>query len=181
MRKFSMFQITETKMHTLLCGLIAIAVSSCKVDTTDPPLGPPYFTRGEAYTAFHSAFLERGNGTEDKIYTISLFEEYYTSMPEGDTPDAVIVYTKPESIEEPWILDKIMVNIPNADPFEFIPTGSNPSGESHSFSFYIKANTTSLTVVQHLRLDADCIYFGFGGSFCLTDTTYPFVGKFLAE
>lgn len=176
-----MFQITETKMHTLLCGLIAIAVSSCKVDTTDPALGPPYFTRGEAYTAFHSAFLERGNGTEDNIYTISLFEEYYTSMPEGDTPDAVIVYTKPESIEEHWILDKIMVNIPNSEPFEFIPTGANPSGESHSFSFYIKANTTSLTVVQHLRLDADCIYFGFGGSFCLTDTTYPFVGKYLSE
>ena len=176
-----MFQITETKIHTLLCGLIAIAVSSCKVDTTDPPIGPPNFTRGEAYTAFHSAFLERGNGTEDKIYTISLFEEYYTSMPEGDTPDAVIVYTKPESIEEPWILDKIMVNIPNADPFEFIPTGANPSGESHSFSFHIRASSTLLTVEQHLRLDADCIYFGFNGSFCLTDTTYPFVGKFLYD
>ena len=102
-------------------------------------------------------------------------------MPEGDTPDAVIVYIKPESIEDHWILDKIMVNIPNTEPFEFIPTGVNPSGESHSFSFYIKANTTSLTVVQHLRLDADCIYFGFGGSFCLTDTTYPFVGKNLSE
>ena len=176
-----MFQITETKIHTMLCGLIAIAVSSCKVDTTDPPLGPPYFTRGEAYTAFHSAFLERGNGTEDNIYTISLFEEYYTTMPEGDTPDAVIVYTKPESIEEHWILDKILVNIPNAEPFEFIPTGSNPSGESHCFSFYIKASSTSLTVVQHLRLDADSIYFGFGGSFCLTDTTYPFVGKLLYD
>ena len=177
-----MFQITETKIHTLLCGLIAIAVSSCKVDTTDPPLGPPYFTRGEAYTAFHSAFLERGNGTDDGSgYTILLFEEYYTTMPEGDTPDAVIVYTKPESIEEHWILDKILVNIPNAEPFEFIPTGSNPSGESHCFSFYIKASSTSLTVVQHLRLDADCIYFGFSGSFCLTDTTYPFVGKNLSE
>lgn len=176
-----MFQITETKRHALLCGLIAIAVSSCKVDTTDPALGPPYFTHGEAYTAFHSAFLERGNGTEDNIYTISLFEEYYTTMPEGDTPDAVIVYIKPESIEDHWILDKIMVNIPNTEPFEFIPTGSNPSGESHSFSFYIKASSTSLTVVQHLRLDADCIYFGFSGLFCLTDTTYPFVGKFLSE
>ena len=176
-----MFQITETKIHTLLCGLIAIAVSSCKVDTTDPPIGPPNFTRGEAYTAFHSAFLERGNGTEDNIYTISLFEEYYTTMPEGDTPDAVIVYTKPESIEEPWILDKIMVNIPNTEPFEFIPTGSNPSGESHSFSFHIRASSTLLTVEQHLRLDADCIYFGFNGSFCLTDTTYPFVGKNLSE
>ena len=176
-----MFQITETKMHTLLCGLIAIAVSSCKVDTTDPPIGPPNFTRGEAYTAFHSAFLETGNGTEDGIYTISLFEEYYTTMPEGDTPDAVIVYTKPESIEEHWILDKIMVNIPNAEPFEFIPTGANPSGESHSFSFHIRASSTLLTVEQHLRLDADCIYFGFNGSFCLTDTTYPFVGKFLFD
>ena len=176
-----MFQITETKIHTLLCGLIAIAVSSCKVDTTDPPLGPPYFTRGEAYTAFHSAFLERGNGTEDNIYTISLFEEYYTTMPEGDTPDAVIVYTKPESIEEHWILDKILVNIPNAEPFEFIPIGANPSGESHSFSFHIRASSTSLIVEQHLRLDADCIYFGFSGLFCLTDTTYPFVGKNLSE
>ena len=176
-----MFQITETKIHTLLCGLIAIAVSSCKVDTTDPPIGPPNFTRGEAYTAFHSAFLERGNGTDDSVYIISLFEEYYTTMPEGDTPDAVIVYTKPESIEEPWILDKIMVNIPNADPFEFIPTGSNPSGESHSFSFYIEVSSTSLIVEQHLRLDADCIYFGFSGLFCLTDTTYPFVGKFLYD
>ena len=176
-----MFQITETKIHTLLCGLIAIAVSSCKVDTTDPPIGPPNFTRGEAYTAFHSAFLERGNGTEDNIYTISLFEEYYTTMPEGDTPDAVIVYTKPESIEEHWILDKIMVNIPNAEPFEFIPTGADPSGESHSFSFHIKASSTFVTIEQHLRLDADCIYFGFCGSFSLTDTTYPFVGKFLSE
>ena len=176
-----MFQITETKIHTLLCGLIAIAVSSCKVDTTDPPLGPPYFTRGEAYTAFHSAFLERGNGTEDNIYTISLFEEYYTTMPEGDTPDAVIVYTKPESIEEHWILDKILVNIPNAEPFEFIPIGANPSGESHSFSFHIRASSTSLIVEQHLRLDADCIYFGFSGLFCLTDTTYPFVGKLLYD
>ena len=176
-----MFQITETKRHALLCGLIAIAVSSCKVDTTDPILGPPYFAQGGLYTRFHSAFLERGNGTEDKIYTISLFEEYYTSMPEGDTPDAVIVYTKPESIEDHWILDKIMVNIPNTEPFEFIPTGSNPSGESHSFSFYIKASSTSLIVEQHLRLDADCIYFGFSGLFCLTDTTYPFVGKFLYD
>ena len=176
-----MFQITETKIHTLLCGLIAIAVSSCKVDTTDPPIGPPNFTRGEAYTAFHSAFLERGNGTEDNIYTISLFEEYYTTMPEGDTPDAVIVYTKPESIEEHWILDKILVNIPNAEPFEFIPIGANPSGESHSFSFHIRASSTSLIVEQHLRLDADCIYFGFSGLFCLTDTTYPFVGKNLSE
>ena len=176
-----MFQITETKIHTLLCGLIAIAVSSCKVDTTDPPIGPPNFTRGEAYTAFHSAFLERGNGTEDNIYTISLFEEYYTTMPEGDTPDAVIVYTKPESIEEHWILDKILVNIPNAEPFEFIPIGANPSGESHSFSFHIRASSTSLIVEQHLRLDADCIYFGFSGLFCLTDTTYPFVGKLLYD
>ena len=176
-----MFQITETKIHTLLCGLIAIAVSSCKVDTTDPPIGPPNFTRGEAYTAFHSAFLERGNGTEDNIYTISLFEEYYTTMPEGDTPDAVIVYTKPESIEEHWILDKILVNIPNAEPFEFIPIGANPSGESHSFSFHIRASSTSLIVEQHLRLDADCIYFGFSGLFCLTDATYPFVGKNLSE
>ena len=176
-----MFQITETKIHTLLCGLIAIAVSSCKVDTTDPPIGPPNFTHGEAYTAFHSSFLETGNGAEDNIYTISLFEEYYTTMPEGDTPDAVIVYTKPESIEEPWILDKIMVNIPNAEPFEFIPTGANPSGESHSFSFYIKESSTTLIVEQHLRLDADCIYFGFSGLFCLTDTTYPFVGKFLHD
>ena len=176
-----MFQITETKIHTLLCGLIAIAVSSCKVDTTDPPIGPPNFTRGEAYTAFHSAFLERGNGTEDNIYTISLFEEYYTTMPEGDTPDAVIVYTKPESIEEHWILDKILVNIPNAEPFEFIPIGANPSGESHSFSFHIRASSTSLIVEQHLRLDADCIYFGFSGLFCLTDTTYPFVGKLLND
>ena len=176
-----MFQITETKIHTLLCGLIAIAVSSCKVDTIDPPIGPPNFTRGEAYTAFHSAFLERGNGTEDNIYTISLFEEYYTTMPEGDTPDAVIVYTKPESIEDHWILDKILVNIPNAEPFEFIPTGANPSGESHSFSFHIRASSTSLIVEQHLRLDADCIYFGFSGLFCLTDTTYPFVGKLLYD
>ena len=176
-----MSRITETKIHTLLCGLIAIAVSSCKVDTTDPPLGPPNFTRGEAYTAFHSAFLERGNGTEDNIYTISLFEEYYTTMPEGDTPDAVIVYTKPESIEEHWILDKILVNIPNAEPFEFIPIGANPSGESHSFSFHIRASSTSLIVEQHLRLDADCIYFGFSGLFCLTDTTYPFVGKLLYD
>ena len=176
-----MFQITETKIHTLLCGLIAIAVSSCKVDTTDPPIGPPNFTRGEAYTAFHSAFLERGNGTEDNIYTISLFEEYYTTMPEGDTPDAVIVYSKPESIEDHWILDKILVNIPNAEPFEFIPIGANPSGESHSFSFHIRASSTSLIVEQHLRLDADCIYFGFSGLFCLTDTTYPFVGKLLYD
>ena len=176
-----MFQITETKIHTLLCGLIAIAVSSCKVDTIDPPIGPPNFTRGEAYTAFHSAFLERGNGTEDNIYTISLFEEYYTTMPEGDTPDAVIVYTKPESIEDHWILDKILVNIPNAEPFEFIPIGANPSGESHSFSFHIRASSTSLIVEQHLRLDADCIYFGFSGLFCLTDTTYPFVGKLLYD
>lgn len=176
-----MFRITETKMHALLCGLIAITVSSCKVDTTDPSLGPPYFTHGEAYTAFHSAFLETGNGTDDSVYIISLFEEYYTTMPEGDTPDAVIVYTKPESIEEHWILDKIMVNIPNAEPFEFIPTGADPSGESHSFSFHIKASSTFVTIEQHLRLDADCIYFGFCGSFSLTDTTYPFVGKFLAE
>ena len=176
-----MSRITETKIHTLLCSLIAIAVSSCKVDTTDPPIGPPNFTRGEAYTAFHSAFLERGNGTEDNIYTISLFEEYYTTMPEGDTPDAVIVYTKPESIEDHWILDKILVNIPNAEPFEFIPTGANPSGESHSFSFHIRASSTSLIVEQHLRLDADCIYFGFSGLFCLTDTTYPFVGKLLYD
>ena len=176
-----MFQITETKIHTLLCGLIAIAVSSCKVDTIDPPIGPPNFTRGEAYTAFHSAFLERGNGTEDNIYTISLFEEYYTTMPEGDTPDAVIVYSKPESIEDHWILDKILVNIPNAEPFEFIPIGANPSGESHSFSFHIRASSTSLIVEQHLRLDADCIYFGFSGLFCLTDTTYPFVGKLLYD